>query len=237
MNTLFPMEVRGASTKRQGKRLVGPITLTVDGQKSCVVLGPNGSGKTSLLRMLHGIARLSEGEIRWACGKEAAHHAQAYVFQRPVMLRRSVIENLIFPLRLRGASRTTAREAALHWGKAVGLGHALERQASVLSGGEQQKLALARALTIEPELLFLDEPTAALDGRATREIEDILRNVIANGTRLFLATHDLGQARRLADHVFFMLGGRVHEAGDAARFFENPSTPEARAFLNGDIVE
>lgn len=237
MSTLFPVKIDGAATRRRGKQLVGPVDLTLDGQGTCVVLGPNGSGKTTLLRLMHGIARLHEGRIDWACRIEAARNAQSFVFQRPVMLRRSVAENLAYPLLRRGISRRDARAAAERWADKVGLSDMLDRQAPVLSGGEQQKLAIARALITEPELLFLDEPTASLDGRATREIETILGASVSQGTRLILSTHDMGQARRMGDSVVFLLGGRVHETGPAKAFFEGPETPEAAAFLKGDIVE
>lgn len=237
VNQLFPLTVRGATTRHRGKTLAGPIDLDFDGQGTCVVLGPNGAGKTTLLRLLHGIARLNQGSITWACDQHTAQTSQTFVFQRPVMLRRSVLKNLIYPLRIRGVSRAQARERAEQWAQRVGLGNMLDRPATVLSGGEQQKLALTRALIVDPQLVFLDEPSASLDGRATREIEDILTDTQSAGTRLILSTHDMGQARRLADRVIFMLGGRVHETGPAAAFFENPQTPEAKAFLNGDIVE
>ena len=237
MSDLFPLKVRGAATRRWGKRLVGPVDLDWDGQGTCVILGPNGAGKTTLLGLLHGIARLSEGEITWGCDLEAARNAQTFVFQRPVMLRRSVRENLMYPLRIRGRGKKEAQTQADTWGMRVGLGEMLERPAHVLSGGEQQKLALARALIVGPRLVFLDEPCASLDGRATREIEDILRKSKADETRFLLSTHDMGQARRLADQVVFMLHGRIHESGPAQAFFEAPQTAEARAFLEGDIVE
>ena len=237
MSRLFPLKVTGAATRRRGRRLVGPVDMTWDGQGTRVVLGPNGAGKTTLLRLLHGIARLHEGEITWACGTRAARNAQAFVFQRPVMLRRSVVENLMYPLRMRGTASAAARQQAEDWARKVGLGEMTQAQATVLSGGEQQKLAIARALIGAPELLFLDEPTASLDGRATREIEAILRDATSAGTRIILSTHDMGQARRLADDVVFLLHGRVHEAAPADRFFDHPQTPEARAFLKGDIVE
>ena len=237
VNQLFPLRVRGATTRHRGKTLVGPIDLDLDGQGTCVVLGPNGAGKTTLLRLLHGIARLNEGAITWACDQHAAQTSQAFVFQRPVMLRRSVLENLIYPLRIRGVSRSEACDRAERWAQRAGLGSMLDRPATFLSGGEQQKLALTRALIMDPQLVFLDEPSASLDGRATREIENILADTQKTGTRLILSTHDMGQARRLADRVIFMLGGRVHETGPAAPFFEHPQTPEANAFLNGDIVE
>ena len=166
-----------------------------------------------------------------------ARHHQAFVFQRPVVLRRTVEENLTYPLRLRGEPRSSARKAAQRWAERVGLAPHLSRRAMVLSGGEQQKLAIARALITDPALVFLDEPTASLDGRAMREIEAILLQAKADGTRLILSTHDMGQARRIADTVVFMLGGGVHETSAAEPFFSAPQTAQARAFLNGDIVE
>lgn len=237
MSALFPVALDGAATSRRGRVLVGPVSLTLDSAGACVVLGPNGAGKTSLLRMMHGAARLSAGRIDWSCPTETARRAQAFVFQRPVMLRRTVRENIAYPLRIRGVSRREAFRQAETWAVRVGLGGMLDRQAPGLSGGEQQKLALARALVVEPEVLFLDEPCAALDGRATREIEEILQAAKARGTKLILATHDFGQASRLADEVLFLLHGKVHETGPADAFFNRPATPEARAFLKGDIVE
>ncbi|WP_299693729.1 ATP-binding cassette domain-containing protein [uncultured Tateyamaria sp.] len=234
---LFPLTLKGAETSRRGKRLVGPVDLSLDGQGLCVVMGPNGSGKTTLLRLMHGTARLTGGSVTWACDTDVARHHQAFVFQRPVVLRRTVEENLTYPLRLRGTSRKVAQVAARDWAERVGLGPHLTRRAMVLSGGEQQKLAIARALITEPALVFLDEPTASLDGRAMREIEAILLRAKADGTRLILSTHDMGQARRIADEVVFILGGTVQETGPAAAFFDGPKTPQARAFLNGDIVE
>ncbi len=234
---VFPMTAKGIESRRRGQVLVGPIDLTLDGTGACVVVGPNGAGKTTLLRLLHGTARLSAGQIDWACPTDEARHHQAFVFQRPVMLRRTVMENLIYPLRLRGVPQAQARDRARDWAARVGLADMLDRSAPVLSGGEQQKLALARALISEPKVLFLDEPCAALDGRATREIEEILTQAKSNGTRLILSTHDMGQARRLADEVLFLLGGRIHESGPAEVFFNRPETPQARAFLRGDIVE
>lgn len=234
---LFPLRVSGALTRHRGKVLVGPVDLELDGRGTCVVLGPNGAGKTTLLRMLHGIARLHGGTVDWACGTQEARNAQAFVFQQPVMLRRSVMDNLIYPLRMRGLPRKTAQNTARNWAAQAGLTDMLERQATVLSGGERQKLALARALIADPQLVFLDEPSASLDGRATREIEEILTRSVAAGTRLILSTHDMGQARRLAERVVFLLNGKVHETGPAEAFFAGPQTPEARAFLNGDILE
>ncbi|MGR3493164.1 MAG: energy-coupling factor ABC transporter ATP-binding protein, partial [Shimia sp.] len=218
MSDLFPLTVREAETRRRGKTLVGPVSLTLGGEGATVIMGPNGSGKTTLLRLLHGAARLSRGSIDWAVPVEEAQAAQAFVFQSPVMLRRSVIENLIYPLRIRGMARRSALARAEDWAGRVGLAAFLDRPATVLSGGERQKLAIARALITGPRVLFLDEPCAALDGRAMREVEEILTTAKASGTRLILSTHDMGQARRLADEVIFLLNGRVAETSPAAPF-------------------
>jgi tungstate transport system ATP-binding protein len=237
MVNLFPLKVRGAVSARRGKVLVGPVDIDLQGAGTTVVMGPNGSGKTTFLRLLHGAARLSKGQIEWSCDKVQAQRNQAFVFQQPVMLRRTVLENLIYPLRMRGVPRASAIIEAEDWAARVGLADMLPRNATNLSGGEQQKLALARAMITKPKLLFLDEPTASLDGRATREIEEVIRSARAQGTHLILSTHDLGQARRLADEVLFLLHGQVHEHANAQIFFDAPETAQARAFLRGDIVE
>jgi tungstate transport system ATP-binding protein len=234
---MFPLEVRGAEVRRRGKVLVGPVDLTLQAMGMSMVIGPNGAGKTSLLKMLHGIARLNAGTINWACGRDEARRRQEFVFQTPVMLRRTVLENLTYPLRLLNVPKAQARMRAQDWAQKIGLQGAEHRQATVLSGGERQKLALARALIRDPDVLFLDEPCASLDGRAMREIEAILRVAAASGTRIIMSTHDMGQARRLASEVVFILHGKVHEFSPAEAFFENPETVQARAFLNGDIVE
>ena len=234
---ILPVSVRSASVTRRGKTIVGPIDLDLGAEGMTILMGPNGAGKTTLLRMLHGLARLGAGRIDWAIPTPQAQVRQAFVFQSPVMLRRPVRENIAFPLILHGTRRAEAYEKAAHWADRVGLSEALRRPATVLSGGERQKLALARALIREPEVLFLDEPTANLDGRSTREIETILHQSLAEGTRIVMATHNIGQARRLASDVIFLYRGRVHETGRAAAFFDLPQTAEAAAFINGDIVE
>ncbi|MBM2575467.1 ATP-binding cassette domain-containing protein [Jannaschia sp. Os4] len=236
MVSVLPLRLRGATLHRRGALRVGPVDLTLAAGGATAVIGPNGAGKTSLLRMMHGLERAA-GTLEWAVPEPQARLAQAHVAQRATALRRSVQANLAYPLRLRGAPRAEARRRATAQAARFGLAHLLDQPAPSLSGGEMQRLALARALILEPEILFADEPCAALDGAATREVEAHLRETVEGGTTLVLATHDMGQARRLADRVVFLLRGRVHEAGPAAAFFAGPATPEARAFLRGDIVE
>ena len=237
VTALLPLRATGAMVRRKGKRLVGPVDLTLKENAFTIVIGPNGAGKTSLLKMLHGILRLSDGQVDWACDQAEAQGRQAFVFQTPVMLRRTVLENLIYPLRLMGVSKADAKRRASEWVERIGLSEAATRSALVLSGGERQKIALARALVREPDVLFLDEPCASLDGGAMREIEALLLEASQSGTRIIMSTHDMGQARRLASEVVFILHGKVHEFGAADAFFNNPATAPAQAFLNGDIVD
>jgi len=234
---LFPLSLSQAVAVQGGRVLLGPVDLRLEGRGVCAVIGPNGAGKTTLLRLLHGLTRLGGGAIRWACPTAEARRHQVFVFQQPVILRRSVRGNLAYPLALRGMARARIEARVHDWAGRVGLTPLLERPAVLLSGGEQQKLALARALITSPRLLFLDEPCAALDGHTTREIEAILMQAKRAGTQLILATHDMGQVRRLADEVVFLLGGRVHTMAAAPAFFAHPPTPQARAFLDGEIVE
>ncbi len=235
MVSILPLRLTNATAHMRGKKLVGPVSLTLAPTGFTMVIGPNGAGKTTLLRLMHGLQRCSSGTVAWA--KDDARNKQAFVFQAPIMMRRKVVDNLIYPLRLRGLSKAAALEKATHCAGNFGLADLLDNWAPLLSGGEKQKLSLARALITEPEILFLDEPCASLDGRATREIEAILQQVQARGTRVVMSTHDMGQARRLAGDIVFMLHGKIHEQAEVERFFTAPKTPEAKGFINGDIVE
>ncbi len=233
---ILPLTLRGIAVNRRGKLLLGPVSLVLQGRGISVVIGPNGSGKTTLLRAMHGIERISSGSKAWSVDDVDARAAQSFVFQTPIMMRRNVRDNIAYPLMLRGMRRRDARAAAEAWAKRVGLSGALLRPATVLSGGEKQKLALARALVTAPQVLFLDEPCANLDGHATQQIEAILHAACADGTRIVMSTHDLGQARRLADEVLFLHNGKLVEIQPAAAFFAGPSSVQARALLNGDLV-
>lgn len=226
-----------AVVRKRSKTIIGPVDLALPRDGFTILLGPNGSGKTTLLRLLHGVERLSAGQLTWATSEALARARQAYVFQSPTILRRTVAQNLAYPLQLVKTPKAEIAAQVADWAARIGLDGALERYAPRLSGGEKQKLALARALIRKPEVLFLDEPSANLDGRATREIEALLIATHQQGTRIVMATHDLGQARRLASDVLFMLRGRIHERGQAPEIFNAPETPQLRAFLDGDIVE
>ena len=231
------LSTKGLSRHFGALRAVHNVDFDLRKGQVRALIGPNGAGKTSLLKMLHGIVRLRTGSVTWNCPMEEARERQAFVFQQPVMMRRSVVDNVAYPLRLIGVPRRAARAEALEWVKRIGLEAAADRSANVLSGGERQKLALARALIRKPEVLFLDEPCASLDGRATREIEALLQDAVSAGTRLVMSTHNLGQALRLANEIILVARGQIQEHRSAGDFFAGPETPEGRAFLRGDIVE
>lgn len=229
--------LRDVCVKRRGKTILGPVNLDLNGDGLTIVLGPNGAGKTTLLKVLHGVERISSGTVKWSVPDAVARQTQAYVFQRPIMLRRTVRQNLAYPLKLVGKPTSEIDQGVTFWAEQIGLTEMLDRPATRLSGGEKQKLALGRALIRTPKVLFLDEPCANLDGRSTREIETVLRRANAAGTRIIMTTHDLGQSRRLATDVVFLLNGKIHEQGRTPDVFRAPQTSEAKAFFEGEIVE
>jgi tungstate transport system ATP-binding protein len=220
-----------------GKRLIDDISLSLEAGPPTVVMGPNGAGKSLLLRLCHGLLHPTSGRIIWEGGASVgARHAQAMVFQRPVMLRRSVAANVDYALRVSGMRDGQTRRERVLWALTqAGLAPLAKRSARVLSGGEQQRLALARAWALMPQILFLDEPTANLDPAATRACEDMIRTIDSSGTKIVMTTHDLGQARRIAGEIVFLHRGRLTEQSPAAVFFNRPQSEPARAFLKGEL--
>jgi len=225
----LPVVFEGVSLRAGAASIVRELSLDLGPGRPTVLLGPNGSGKSTLLRLAMGLVAPTSGRLNWG-GRQEPGERLAMVFQRPVMLRRTAGANVAYALPARDDIRVTELLTK------VGLEALADRPARKLSGGEQQRLALARALARDPEILFLDEPTASLDPAATKAVEDIVRAVAATGVKIVMATHDIGQARRLAGDVVFLARGRLVERAEAARFFQAPATSEAGAFLRGDLV-
>jgi len=235
-DSLLPLSLERVSFAAGGRTILSGIDLVLEAGPRTVVLGPNGAGKSVFARLCHGLLAPSHGVVRWAHPEvPGAPRRQSMVFQRPVLLRRSVLGNLLFALRVAGVARSQRDERAQSALASVGLADHASHPARVLSGGEQQRLALARAWMLRPEVLFLDEPTANLDPGATREIESIINSIHASGTKIVMITHNLGQARRLADEIVFLDRGRVAERASVDRFFLQPATPEADTFLKGEL--
>ncbi len=234
--SILPLRLEKLGYAAGGEMLIEAIDVELAAGPRTVILGPNGAGKSLLLRLCHGLLQPTAGHVRWRGDGALLRRRQAMVFQRPVMLRRSAAGNIAFALRLRGIPRRVRQAKIAETLARTGLSALAHLPARVLSGGEQQRLALARAWALEPEVLFLDEPTASLDPAATRAVEALVNDIHRSGTKVVMTTHDLAQARRLADEILFLNHGRLIEAGPAERFFARPATPEAAAFLKGELM-
>lgn len=231
-----PVELEDVSVLAGPVALVDGVTMRLTPGAPTVLIGPNGAGKTTLLRIVMGLIAPSRGRVTWAGREHVAPDRRAIVFQRPAMLRRSAAGNIRYALAAAAAPRAKRTERITELLALVGLSGLERRPARRLSGGEQQRLALARALAREPDLLLLDEPTASLDPAATKAIEDIVSAVAARGVKVVMSTHDLGQARRVGGDVALLHRGRLIEHAPAADLFTAPRTEEAKRFIAGELL-
>jgi tungstate transport system ATP-binding protein len=223
------LELDRLGLTENGVCIIDDITLKV-GAGGTAILGPNGAGKSTLLRLMHGLLKASSGSLHWP-----KPLSQGMVFQRPVMLRTTVLANVEYGLKLRGVERSERRDRAMAALASVGLPKLADRPARRLSAGEQQRVALARARALEPQVLFLDEPTSSLDPASTREVERIIHEIAASGTRIVMTTHNLGQAKRIANEVIFLNNGRLLEQQAVSDFFRTPQSAAARLFLDQEL--
>jgi tungstate transport system ATP-binding protein len=235
---ILPIVGTGLSVRRGGRTLLANVDLTVEPGALTVLMGSNGAGKSLLLRVLAALIRPDAGRVTWGGTpptRALAPHL-GFVFQKPVLLRRSVAANVRYALEAAGVPRAERSARTLAALADAGLGRLANSPARVLSGGEQQRLAIARALATRPKALLLDEPTASLDPAATLAIEDLVRAAHHGGTKVVFVTHDLGQARRLGDEIVFMHAGGVAERAPAERFFAAPASAAADAFIHGRLM-
>jgi tungstate transport system ATP-binding protein len=231
---MLPLVLDQVSFAVNGRALIDRISVEISEGPRTIILGPNGAGKSVLMRLCHGLLPPTSGAILWQ-GALNGRRRQAMVFQRPVMLRRSALANIVYGLELAGISPRECRLRAEDVLEAVGLAGVAHRPARVLSGGEQQRLALARAWALGPEILFLDEPTANLDPGATRDVETLVGQIHAGGTKIVMTTHNLGQAKRLGDEILFLSQGRLVERASVDDFFTKPASAEADVFIRGEL--
>jgi tungstate transport system ATP-binding protein len=232
ITSILPLSVGGLSFEADDKRLLDDVSFTLPKGGVTAIIGPNGAGKSLTLRLCHGLLAPSAGSVRWQTDTGRRRHAM--VFQRPVMLRRSAKANIMHALRAVGMTEAASRaDAAL---ARFGLAALAERPARLMSGGEQQRLAIARAWALEPELLFLDEPSSQLDPGATRQIEEIIAALAAEGMTILMTTHDLGQARRLSQRILFLNRGRLIDDAPTEIVFAGKASADARAFIAGDLL-
>jgi tungstate transport system ATP-binding protein len=213
---------------RGGRTLVSDVSFAVAPGSIAILLGPNGAGKTLLLKLCHGLIEPDRGKLLWA-----RHAVHGFVFQHPRFLRRSALNNVVYALSLVAWPRSTRRRRAMRALIKFGLRDFAHRPARRLSGGEQQKLAIARAWATRPSVLLLDEPTASLDLKATKDVEQHIRMLSREGVTIVMSTHDVAQARRLADRILFINAACLIEDAPASDFFERPASVHARNFLVG----
>lgn len=236
--SLLPLVVSRLCFRAGGRNIIDDVSFRLDGGSRTVILGPNGAGKSVLLRLCHGLLKPTSGEISWG-GQPTAVAAgrQGMVFQRPVLLRRTVAENVAHVLAVRGVPR---RERDVRVAAALdqaGLTDLASRPARTLSGGEQQRLTIARACVAQPQVLLLDEPSSSLDPAAARAVEALIGEVDHAGARILMTTHDIAQARRLAEEVLFIHKGKLLEHARADEFFAGPRHPAAARFIEGELID
>lgn len=237
MTPILPLALEDIRFEADGRVLLKTLNARFEsGGRSCII-GPNGAGKSLTLRIAHGLLEPTAGRVVWNGGDaRSCARGQAMVFERPVLLRRSARANVEYALHQRGFTGDEGRRKAEAALERTGLMDLAERNARVLSSGEQQRLALARAWAVEPQVLFLDEPTAALDPSATRAVEQIIQAIAEAGTKIIMTTHDMAQAQRLADEILFFNQGALVERAPTQQFFEAPASDEARAFVRGELL-
>ena len=234
VRTMLPLRLNDVSFELAGRRILASVNLAFEPGVRSIIIGPNGAGKSTLLRVCHGLAQPTSGSIQWS-GPAHASARQAMVFQRPVMLRRSAMANVTYALAAAGVKRPQRELRARAALERAGVSALAMQPARTLSGGEQQRLALARAWALDPFVLFLDEPTANLDPGACAEVERLIATIHAAGTTIIMTTHNLGQAKRLGDAIYFLHQGRLVERASAADFFRAPRSAEASMFVRGEL--
>lgn len=233
---MLPMRLEQISYADRGRVLLDAVNLEITSGIRTVIMGPNGAGKSLLFRIINGLVQPTSGAITFAGqpASDVTRSRQALLFQRPTLLRRSVADNVRFVLRhLPRAEQQSRIDRLLSEAKLAAIAH---QPARLLSGGEQQRLAMARARAIEPLLLLLDEPTASLDPSSARDILDLIEAAHEDDTKIVLVTHDIALARSVADEVIFLADGRVTEVTPASRFFSQPTSAQARAYLEGRML-
>lgn len=232
------LNLEGIEKHYRAVKALDSVTLKMEGGKIMVLLGVNGAGKTTLLRILAGLEAPDKGTITLngkALTAEELRRVATLVFQKTVMFSMNVHDNLAFGLKIRGIPKAEIDEKISHALSSVGLTNFEKRKAKKTSGGEQQRVSLARAFLLDPRILLLDEPTANLDPNSARIIEKAILSRKRSDTIIVMATHNLGQAKRLADEVFHIHNGGIVEAAAPKELFDNPQHEVTRKFIHGEL--
>jgi len=235
--------LHGIRVARGGRQILDVPELAVDAGQVLAVIGPNGAGKSTLLRVMGLLEAPTAGSVRFQGERVSADNGlavrrrMASVFQDPLLTDASVGDNVALGLRFRGVAPARIAPRVAEWLEQLGIAQLASRQARTLSGGEAQRAALARALVLEPELLLLDEPFAALD-QPTREglIEDLGRILQRRRTTAVLVTHERGEAQALGDRVAVVLGGRLLQVDQAGQVFRAPVSEDVARFVGVETL-
>lgn len=232
----MPIRLEGIHLAFAKRAIFSNVNLEIAAQGITAIMGPNGAGKSLILRLLAGLIDPGQGRVLYNGKPEVPHGQIGFVFQRPVLLRRSVHDNVMHALAIAGvarAHRPFRTQGLLELG---GMEHLAKSPARKLSGGEQQRLTLLRALACNPGLLLLDEPSASLDPQATALIENIVLRASQCGVKVIIVTHDQGQAARVADEVAFVHKGQILDIENTESFLKNPQSRLAKAYLAGELL-
>jgi len=232
---LTPIRFKDLSVILGQKIILDKINCKIKSNSITAVLGPNGAGKSIFLQTINGLISIQSGRLTFNSMEknQEIRKQQALVFQNPVLLRRTVMANMQFVLNLRNRESNQLLKNILD---KVGLEGYEKKSARLLSGGEKQRLSMARALIVNPNLLLLDEPTANLDPYSLNLIEDLVLEENSIGKTVIFTTHDMSQAKRLATDVIFLNKGKVLEQTVSKTFFKSPKTLEAQKYINGEIL-
>jgi len=232
---LFPIKIEKLNYSSGNNQIITNANITIQSKGITVIMGPNGSGKSVLVRLLHGLLTPTTGYISYNNNSldKSIRRRQAMVFQNPTLLRRTVLSNIAFADSINGKTDLAHCKILLNL---LGLKSFQSYPAQLLSAGEKQRLALARALVLKPYILFLDEPTANLDPASIQLIEEIVQNANKSGVKIVFITHDIGQAKRIADDIIFLNKGEILEYTETNLFFQTPQTKETAAYLDGNII-
>jgi tungstate transport system ATP-binding protein len=231
MSNPVALSLHDVSYSHEKGKALEQTTLEISKNKTTVILGPNGAGKSILLKICHGLLEPTSGTIKLNENMSKS----AMVFPKPVLLRRTVLQNMTFILELTGVDKSEQDDIAKTALANFSMQSLIDRPARSLSSGEKQRLSLVRALLLKPDILFLDEPTANLDPKATAILEDMIGLTRQNEMTIVMASHDLMQARRIAEEVIYIQDGTVIEKSFATEFFHSPKTEQAKKFIEGRL--
>ena len=228
----LPIYIKDLSLIVDERKILSSLNLSINSDDVTVIMGPNGAGKSIFLKILNGILTPSSGCVTWNNKKQFSDtlNTQAFVFQKPILLRRSVIANLDYMDSVLENKKKISKDRLL---EIVQLKKQKNQPARMLSLGEQQRLSLIRSLMLRPNLLLLDEPTANLDPASTKIIEDIILNLKMMGIKIIFVTHNILQAKRIADDIIFLNEGKMVEHLNKQEFFSNSKSIEVQNYLNG----